>query len=845
MTSTNPGKVSFFNCLKCIFFISILLSACYIPRKYQKDKPFVFKNTIEIKGGQFDKDERSTLKQRLYAQLDDSSKITVKDAFFVLHYIDNPPAYDSNYSAISAKNIKVSMMHVGYYNAVDSFKADTAKVKGQKRVSVTYTVTANNPTKIDTISYNLTDSNLEKIAQRSMDKSLLVKGDIITKDNVLGEIARLVDTFRNNGYYKFSTEDIKVVGDTTIPALTNVSDNPFENLAAIEEAKEKRAHPTIKLAIVLNPLADSNRLKKYYINNVFIYPDFHASDSLGKTVFLDTLITREKHIIQYHDPKQVYRRSWLFRAFSSRRDTTSRRKFSPSFIIRNMHFKKGDTYNQDNYAKTLNDFSRTGVWQSVIVQIKENKKNDSLDVIFELFPTKQYGFETNIEGSYSYNSNTNAATAINSGNLLGLSVNASLQNRNIGHKAVKMTQSVHAGLEFNVGSSTVSKVVNSTELGYSNTITNPRVIPLLKTNILPFLKKKPISVVSPTKKLAAEETFYNFNASYIDRIDLFRLQNIGLGFGSSWSSEAHPNRTKTVKIFNIEFSHLYDQSTQFKQLLDSPAFSYLRYSFNTALVLSSAYGYASSKIIKHNKNDFRFNLESSFPLSYILPVFPQYLRKFVKADIEYTNTKTIAKHSRVWHIYAGVGIPLSSNDSTLPFFKQYYSGGANSMRGWPIRGLGLGAQPLTDFNSSTTIFNDRTGDIKFEANWEYRFNIWQIIPNTLTLKGATFVDVGNIWDLKDVQVTTNNITQSVQFPLNFQKIWQQLAGDAGLGFRFDFNYFLIRCDLGFRFKRPDIPENDGLQFPKVTFNNLFNGADEYKKWRYENFNFTVGLNYPF
>jgi outer membrane protein insertion porin family len=93
-------------------------------------------------------------------------------------------------------------------------------------------------------------------------------------------------------------------------------------------------------------------------------------------------------------------------------------------------------------------------------------------------------------------------------------------------------------------------------------------------------------------------------------------------------------------------------------------------------------------------------------------------------------------------------------------------------------------------------------------------------------------------------------------------LYKQLAVAAGTGFRLDFNYFLIRFDLGFRLKRPDVLKNDGWQFPEISFNNLFRRGklvpntttpdpndqvndDRYKKWRYENFNFTIGISYPF
>ena len=172
------------------------------------------------------------------------------------------------------------------------------------------------------------------------------------------------------------------------------------------------------------------------------------------------------------------------------------------------------------------------------------------------------------------------------------------------------------------------------------------------------------------------------------------------------------------------------------------------------------------------------------------------------------------------------------------------------MRGWPIRGIGPGSKGLAPYNVLT--LNDRTGDIRFEINGEYRYDIAQIIPNSLVLKGALFIDAGNVWNFKNTR--PGGGTDSLQF--NFSRMYQQLGVTAGTGFRFDFNFFLLRFDLGFRFKRPDISENNGWQIPNITFNNLLKKGKEIQLasgqtaftnriWRYENFNFTIGLSYPF
>ncbi|MGF2412891.1 MAG: hypothetical protein ACQUYJ_11225, partial [Ferruginibacter sp.] len=416
MPISSPHKTRLFQQLKNIFLLSLVLSSCIVPKKYQKDKPFVTKNSIEVKGGKFTKDELIALKSRLNAQLDDSSTINVVDHYFIRHVYNSPAAFDTASAAKSAKNMQSSMLHLGYYRATAFYKADTIKKHGQQRVHVKYTIAPGKPTRIDTTSYLIRKPDLQQIAQLNAGNSLLKETEPVTKSAVLGEINRLIDIYRNNGYYRITPTELKVRGDTTLEALTNISDDPFEQLRLLAEAQQAKDSPKIKLAVVLNPPADSNRLKKFYINNIYILPDYQPGDKLNDSSLTER-VTRSNYTIRYHDK--------LFRT---------------GFLIRNMFIKKGDLYQQTTYYKTLNSFTRAGVWQSTNIEIIELKDKDSvnkIDLVVQLIPAKQFSFESGIEASFSATSNTNSVTAANAGNLLGLSGNVALTNRNLGKEGIK------------------------------------------------------------------------------------------------------------------------------------------------------------------------------------------------------------------------------------------------------------------------------------------------------------------------------------------------------------------------------------------------------------------------
>jgi len=825
MPISAPRKTRFFQQLKNIFFLSLVLSSCIVPKNYQKDKPFITKNTIEVKGGNFTNDELIALKSRLNAQLEDSAKINVVDRYFIRHVYNKPPAFDTVYAARSAKNLLAPMVHLGYYRSTVSYKVDTLNVGKQQRVHVLYTVEPGKPTLIDTFSYNINRPDLQYLALNNKKYSLLQQDKPVTKAAVLGEISRLVDIYRNNGYYRFTSEELRMTGDTSLAVLTNINDDdPFSQVEALVQAQQKKDSPKIKLALVLNPPKDTNKLKQYYINNVYILPDYNPlTDSLSDPTFQERVTQKDKYIIKYHNK--------LFRT---------------GFLTRNMTLKKGDLYNQTNFYNTLNNFSKAGVWQSTNIDIVEVKEKDSvnkINLIIQLIPAKQFAFEASIEASYSATSNTNSVTAANAGSLLGLSGNVSLTNRNLGKEGIKMTNSISTGVEFNTrpDSSTTRSIINSNELTLSNSIIIPRfVFPFRAWN--KFTKKS--DTTHRQTVFYQPESFINTNVSYINRINLFNLQSTNLAIGYS----AH-NRRGAQFIFkpiNIEFTKLYNTSLDFDTTLMNNSF--LRYSFNTALVAGFSFGYNNTQVNRKNPNrqhTIKANFElSGFPYKQ-LNLFSKYLRRYKKIDAEYIYSKSKPKSAFTFRVFGGIGI-AAKGDTTLPFFKQYYGGGSQSMRGWPLRGIGRGSQPLAPYGSNQ--FNDRTGDIKLELNPEYRFNIAQLIPNSLVLKGALFADIGNVWNLRNSK--PGGGTDSAQFKL--KNLWKETGIDLGTGLRFDFNYFVVRFDFGFRFKRPELSYvNDGWKVPSLGFNDVLQKMfakgtnEEYRRWRYENFNFNIGINYPF
>jgi outer membrane protein assembly factor BamA len=247
------------------------------------------------------------------------------------------------------------------------------------------------------------------------------------------------------------------------------------------------------------------------------------------------------------------------------------------------------------------------------------------------------------------------------------------------------------------------------------------------------------------------------------------------------------------------------------QQIKKDNFFYIRTNFETA-------GLLLNTIFKMKEKDN----ETAAPYKILNNAFSQ----FVKADVDLRYYQTLnANNHMVSRLFAGVGLPygnskIVADDGTvtasMPFEKKYYSGGTLSMRGWRMRSLGPGS-----FKDSVTIsaYPNNTGDVKLEANLEYRFKLVWVI------EGALFVDVGNVWDLQKDE-------KRVGADFDFKRFYRELAVDAGLGFRLDFTYFILSIDTGMKLIDP--AGNRGW---------IFNSLPDTNRPRI--FNVSFGIGYPF
>lgn len=236
-------------------------------------------------------------------------------------------------------------------------------------------------------------------------------------------------------------------------------------------------------------------------------------------------------------------------------------------------------------------------------------------------------------------------------------------------------------------------------------------------------------------------------------------------------------------------------------------FHYFRWNFETAGNLLSLYSNVSHAT--RDSNGFYEILKVRYS-------------QYVLNDIDYHYFHVINDASKiVYRLYAGVGVPYG-NANALPYEKQFFSGGPNSIRGWQVRSLGPGS-----FVDTISNYPNSTGDIKLEANMEYRFKLpW-------VLEGAMFIDAGNIWAIRP-----DPGRPGVLFEWN--KFYKDIAVATGVGLRFNFRYFLFRVDLGLKTRNPANNVSD----PWI-FNQHALYLTSPKKGVPSDFALTGAINYPF
>lgn len=727
------------------------------------------------------KKEKSNLQSGLKSQLEDSVNPKANEKIF-WQVIKKPPQYDTTYVGSSMRFMLAYLHTYGYFKARVSYDTTMKRHEESNRVFLDFNVTPGPLWHFDSVWYSLQQAELQRLTEKSLrdttkgnkidsiglglhqpfqhiadstsSQALLKKGSSFSQDTIAMELDRLTDLYKNNGFMRFTRNELVAVWDTLDVSSLQPQFDPLDQAAFLAQAMKENSNPTATLEIKLRPGYDSAKLTRFYIGKVYIYPDFGGDSTLKK----DSVVLNSTYTV-----------------------VQTQHLFKPKILPQNIYLRNGQPYSQNRYLRTIDRFNSNVAWRFASIDQKPRPGTDTVDLYIRLVPSQKYLFIANFEGSRN-------DEPLVGGNLLGVGVNLSVQNRNFARVAAQTNVSLRYGTEFSIGN---NQFVYSRQIGVGYNIIFPKIIPHF--DFLP-------------ERFREARTILGFNIAKTQRIDLYNLST----FNTSWGYELQRrNKLYGLKIPNIEYGLLDAKDSLQHLFLKNPGLKNL---FNTGLVVSAIASFSVNWGTKKNLNSFKTNLEESGLLTGLIhsDFIKKNLYRFVKPDVEYKRImQTGNSSSVVARVFLGVGIPIKIDTGTagnpefrsqnLPFFKAYSAGGPISMRGWGLRRLGPGHALAT-----VPDYPDRFGDINFETNLEYRFYLLDLFG--FKLNSTLFTDVGNVWFMY----------KNPDFPggeFNFNSFFKDLGIDVGTGLRLDIGFFLIRLDYALKVTNPTPePYNSEAQF---------------------------------
>lgn len=690
------------------------------------------------------------------------------------HKVEKPSLLDTNLVMRSQQFMRQYMENLGYFYAKVDYEIQANK---NKTAVVTYRIDAGkNYTigKVKTYSENL---DILEIIRSNADESILVPGQNYTKINCGLERERLYKIIRNKGYYDFKSDNISFTIDTTNKEqIKSLLDDPFSQAANYTSKKE---NTTIDVNLHLERSRDSTYGQLYAIQHVKV---------IINTIKKENEITLPVQTNILDDVEFTY----------------SELPVNRKVIARNIFIHKGDIYNTKDYEITINRLNQLGIFQLVSIQYDKIKDSaGKLNCIITLNTSPKM----DLVGLFDISTSDGDY-------LLGTGFGITFRNKNLAHGANLLSIRASYSTEFRndeflTGTKKFYQSGNNVNL--SSNLTFPKFI--VPVNQKLFSKKN------------MPYTILGANYNFIQRIKNYTIINVSGSFGYTWQ-ETQQKNWKVNPIF-LTVTQVPDKYLSDEFRAKREVNSYLKNTFSNNVIQGENMLFEYRSKPKNSFSDFssiKIGLEEAGTLLKGINTIYNAVTKdtikdiahYVKADIDYRKYLNRRKSQWVNRIMLGVGVPFGKS-AALPYIKQFSAGGAFSNRGWQSRNLGPGRSQDTSYQSGFAII-DRTGDIKFEVNSEYRFNLLKLFSGAINLKGAAFVDAGNIW-----LMNKNSNVKGGEFDPDY--FWQDIAIASGVGLRLDFSFFVFRVDLGYPIKDPTVTSNGGFTFEQLKYNSgLWNFA---------------------
>lgn len=526
----------------------------------------------------------------------------------------------------------------------------------------------------------------------------------------------------------------------------------------------------LDLHLRVKPGTGANERRKYVLGEIHVHGDHDALLPPKDTVLVDSL-----HYINYLN------------------------NYRPSTITRGVFLREGAHYAQEAEDNTVRYLSSFGVFKSVDVDYQPDSLAPGVlktDVF--LVPLKRWTLFTEL----------NAITKSN--NFVGPGTRIGFKDRDLFRGAEVFTADLNGRFDTQVAGA--QKGTNAYELGIKTALEFPRIVPFK---------------LFRTARASVPKTRVELGYGLFRRINLYGLESFSTSLNYNWKQGI---RTwHEVNLLDVSYNKLYYAADEFTAFLnENPA---VQRSFERQFIIGTGYTFTvRSNNTKYLQGWVLASLgvdESGNLLSGLMGTsgprpadghtlfgtpFAQYVR--IRPEIRYYQPLGPRGAQLASRVLVNWGLPYGNSD-VLPYVKQFFSGGTNSLRAFRARSVGPGAfVPLEE----GTALMDRTGDIRFELNTEYRFTIAGFF------KGALFADAGNIW-------LANPDPQRPGGVFEWARAMDELAVGAGFGLRFDPEVIVVRLDLATPLRDPALPQGDRWLFddlqPKILDNVVFNIAIGY------------------
>lgn len=697
----------------------------------------------------------------------------------------------------------------GYFHGQVGYNVVTQR--NPKKAKIGYDVSMGPLLTIDSISYLGFPAEADSLIKATAHQSLLHTGDAFTAAALDGERTRISTLFRNNGYYYYQPAYASYLADTvSVPG---------------------KAQLRLQLA---NGIAEEAR-RKYYIGNI--------------------TVNLQKNFMQ--EPTDSLRRRTFTLRYNGKRSPVR-----PRVVMGAMRLRHRQPYSYDQYLESANALNATGLFSMTDFQfirrdgldvseidfIRELEKpsdflaltsnlssrrvslspllsDDTLDLVVNCVFDRPYDvyFETNF-------------TKRTIGRM-GPELKIGFTKRNAFRGGEKLDVNLHGSYEWQTRSS--SGDMNTYEYGADVSLEFPRLVaPFMGGNQIrrrmERMRERGITP-NPNRWRRVATTMAKVSSDIVRRPGYYKMHIVS----GEWTYRWQPSATSRHEFspLTLKYQYMNSHTEKFDSIIENSP--YLAATMSDYFIPQMRYTYVyASPADKLNPIRWELTLSESGNLTSLAymaagkkwneedkELFKNPYAQFVKVETDFTKTWQLSQHSQlVGHLNAGLGICFG-NSSDLPFSERFYIGGANSVRAYPLRSIGPG-RFMGDYEGNRQLsYLLQNGDVKLQANLEYRQRLFG------NLHGAVFLDAGNVWLRKDLEIGIDDI--SIMFKeayFRFGEFFKQMAVGTGVGLRYDLDFLILRLDWGI-----------GLHVPYETTKSGFYNVDKFS--RHQTLHFAIG--YPF